>query len=170
MELETLFNSKMGVCVKDLDQKIVFQNDLCKGVCGKLDSVVCKKGCMSMYLKSETCAAANEGAQLFSSRVLEDGKAYDIIVLNDGSTITTLLYPLGAKHDKEMEFLEQHGLSKREAEIMQMLVRGATNSEVAEKLGISRATLKTHLNNIYKKLPSSTGEELKRQNATKKRV
>jgi DNA-binding NarL/FixJ family response regulator len=43
-------------------------------------------------------------------------------------------------------------LSKREAEILQMVAYGATTKEVAHDLGISPHTVKTHLERIFEKL------------------
>lgn len=43
-------------------------------------------------------------------------------------------------------------LSAREMELLQLLATGATNRELAEKLFISQATVKTHLVHIYSKL------------------
>jgi DNA-binding NarL/FixJ family response regulator len=44
------------------------------------------------------------------------------------------------------------GLTKRELEIVAVVLRGYTNEEVAEKLSISRETVKHHLTNIFDKL------------------
>jgi DNA-binding NarL/FixJ family response regulator len=43
-------------------------------------------------------------------------------------------------------------LSKREIEIVNHLVRGGTNAEIARSLGISEKTVKNHVNHIYAKL------------------
>lgn len=43
-------------------------------------------------------------------------------------------------------------LSKREMEILNMVAQGAGNGEIADKLFVSRNTVKTHLLNIYTKL------------------
>jgi LuxR family transcriptional regulator of csgAB operon len=43
-------------------------------------------------------------------------------------------------------------LSKREVEILNCISRGAMNTEIGEKLHISRHTVKSHLYNIYKKI------------------
>jgi len=46
-------------------------------------------------------------------------------------------------------------LSEREIEILNLVARGAMNTEIGEKLHISRHTVKSHLYNIYKKIKVS---------------
>jgi ATP/maltotriose-dependent transcriptional regulator MalT len=45
-----------------------------------------------------------------------------------------------------------YGLSAREVEILQLLVTGRSNSEIAEALFISRRTVTTHVSHLYAKL------------------
>jgi DNA-binding NarL/FixJ family response regulator len=47
---------------------------------------------------------------------------------------------------------EEPSLSAREIEILELVARGTTNREAAERLFISEATVKTHLIHIYAKL------------------
>jgi DNA-binding NarL/FixJ family response regulator len=51
---------------------------------------------------------------------------------------------------------EQTGLSMREIEILRLLGSGVANEEIAQKLFISLNTVKTHLNNIFKKIKVSS--------------
>jgi len=44
------------------------------------------------------------------------------------------------------------GVSKRELEVLQELVTGASNKEIGEKLFLSESTIKSHLSSIYAKL------------------
>jgi DNA-binding CsgD family transcriptional regulator len=44
-------------------------------------------------------------------------------------------------------------------EILQLIGKGLTNREAAEVLGLSRATVRTHLENIYQKLDVSNRVE-----------
>ena len=43
-------------------------------------------------------------------------------------------------------------LTTREKEILSLVARGSSNSEIAKKLFVREVTVKTHLNSIYKKL------------------
>jgi LuxR family transcriptional regulator of csgAB operon len=43
-------------------------------------------------------------------------------------------------------------LSRRETDLLAMIVEGNTNEEIADKLCISKHTVKTHLYNIFKKI------------------
>lgn len=43
-------------------------------------------------------------------------------------------------------------LSEREKEILQLIAKGVSNSEAARLLGVSKATIRTHLEHIYQKL------------------
>lgn len=47
---------------------------------------------------------------------------------------------------------EEKTLSSREIEILRLVARGTNNKEIAEKLWISEATVKSHLNRIFDKL------------------
>ena len=47
---------------------------------------------------------------------------------------------------------EQYGLTKREREILQLLVDGLTMAKIADQLGVSYHTIDTHIRNIYAKL------------------
>lgn len=51
-------------------------------------------------------------------------------------------------------------LTKREIEILENLSKGLKNQEIADKLFISRATVKKHIENIYLKLQLSSRVEL----------
>lgn len=45
----------------------------------------------------------------------------------------------------------EFGLSKREAQVLPLVLRGRTSSRIAEELGISKSTVDTHLRHIYSK-------------------
>lgn len=62
-----------------------------------------------------------------------------------------------------MELLqEQYSLTRREREILALLLEGRPEPELCTKLGIAAATLKKHIQHIYRKLGTSTRWELLR--------
>jgi len=60
----------------------------------------------------------------------------------------------GYKPDKKISFIpdSEDQLTKREIEILEQLAKGFRNQEIADKLFISRSTVKKHIENIYAKL------------------
>jgi NarL family two-component system response regulator LiaR len=50
-------------------------------------------------------------------------------------------------------------LTPRERDVLAILVEGLTNAEIADRLGVSRATIKAHVSNILSKLGVSNRGE-----------
>src|SRR5690349_2830928 len=48
--------------------------------------------------------------------------------------------------------LRQTGISKREYEVLELMARGYSNQEIADKLFVSLNTVKTHSSNLFVKL------------------
>ncbi|GAA1286687.1 response regulator transcription factor [Pseudonocardia aurantiaca] len=48
------------------------------------------------------------------------------------------------------------GLTAREAEVLMLIARGASNADIAESLVIAPATVKTHINNLFAKIGVQT--------------
>lgn len=59
-------------------------------------------------------------------------------------------------------YAEKNRLSKREREILALVLVGKTNREIAEELFLAEGTVKTHLHNIMKKCGQPNREELKK--------
>jgi DNA-binding NarL/FixJ family response regulator len=68
-----------------------------------------------------------------------------------GSRLTGRL-PAEESFGRNEAAIRSLGLSPRECEILEMLASGASNKEIARKLGISPNTVKTHAARIYEKL------------------
>ena len=58
------------------------------------------------------------------------------------------------------QFAQKHRLSPREIEVVELMNRGLGNREIAEKLFVSLATVKTHAHNIYEKTGTRSRYEL----------
>jgi DNA-binding NarL/FixJ family response regulator len=58
----------------------------------------------------------------------------------------------GSQPDQSLQSPKDYQLSDRETEILTEIVKGLSPVQIAEKLFISPNTVRTHVNNIYKKL------------------
>lgn len=57
-------------------------------------------------------------------------------------------------------YAAEHGLSPREREVLQLLVRGYDTTGLAEHLGISPHTVRDHLKNVFRKTSNRSRSEL----------
>ena len=57
----------------------------------------------------------------------------------------------------------EHGLTKREVEILRLAARGLSNGEIAKQLWVTEQTVKFHLANTYRKLGVSNRTGAARQ-------
>ncbi len=61
--------------------------------------------------------------------------------------------------EAEEDIVEMEPLTERETEILQSVVEGKGNKAIANRLGLSEGTIKSHLRNIYRKLRVQTRAE-----------
>ncbi len=150
MELKT----KLGICVKNQESTVTYQNDECIRLCGARMNDKCHESCMKNY-QLDAPLVLNQGMKLIKNCDTANGKA-DAVVIHDGETITTLLYGLEDKAKNiatTLEEIKKNDLTKSEITIVELILQGLSKKEMTKKLFVSEATIKTHLNNIYKKLP-----------------
>ena len=77
------------------------------------------------------------------------------------SAMLVLLQPVGTGPEARVDaFSENHGLSPREQEVVQLLVQGLTTVAMADGLGISPHTVRDHLKHLYRKTSTNSRSEL----------
>lgn len=65
------------------------------------------------------------------------------------------------KRDTERAHLQQHyAFTERELDVVEWLIAGASNKEIVRRIDMGMATLKTHLNHIYRKAEVQSRTEL----------
>lgn len=161
--MSALFNLEieddLGVCIKNLDGEVLQQNKACLDICGDCLGKVCTIACMELYAKDETRQWDKWGSRVYANSFAHDGY-YDITLLCSNVQMITLLQPLEKQYQKALAYYESLNLTKREIEILSYVIKGASNLEICKCISISKSTIKTHLNNIYKKV-NEKGIELK---------
>lgn len=144
---KALNSVNIGVCIKDTKKRVLFQNDVSKQLCDDKAGQVCNLNCTEMDKELKgICHTSMKNQLKFKDKFV------NAVFHKDGNQVTTFMFP-----SNQIEVIFQkpeiQALSKREQEVVRMILMGLSNNEIAEKLFISRLTVKTHINNIYKKIP-----------------
>ena len=115
-----------------------------------------------LFTVDESRAAISDAIQAgVSGYLLKDSSAEELVnaarLAMEGKAV---IHPkLTRAFIEEVQMADRHAqeapLSKRETEILQRVAYGATTKSVAEELGISPHTVKTHLERIFEKLGAS---------------
>jgi DNA-binding CsgD family transcriptional regulator len=147
-----------AICLKDARGVVIRQNRPCVSLCGDRTAcpVPCKDRCMRLYRKD--ARPAQDGMRLYSGESFGGRDTYDVMILKDKTSIVSVLYPRTESLKKDMAELKKIGLSRRELEVAQLLMRSKSRREISRALFISASTMKTHLNNIYKKLEEKNSD------------
>lgn len=156
---QTFEGESLGVCIKNPDGKVLQQNKMCRKICGDCIGEVCKVACMELYAKDRSQQWQNWGSRIYNNSFVQNA-FYDITLLCSDEHLITFLQPLKDKYKAALNYYKNLDFTKRETQIITFMIQGASNSEICNKLSVSKATLKTHLNNIYKKV-NNKGVELK---------
>ncbi|MBK8993209.1 MAG: helix-turn-helix transcriptional regulator [Gammaproteobacteria bacterium] len=149
-----LETGRIGVCVKDRDRRVLTQNASCREICGDRQGEICEDGCMRLHEADAGRQWQDRGCSAYRNSAMHGG-SYDVALVCSAERIITFLQPLEDVYASAIAHYADKGLTRREHEIVGLLIRGRSNAELCAGLGITRATLRTHLNRIYAKLRDS---------------
>lgn len=158
--------SKNGCCLRSLaDGRVLERNKASYALCG--DDAACEGSevCRGLYKSYVECLPVNSGVSVHKNVEFNANRSVDIVFMAENEGVHTLVIERASIEESESvkkSFLESYGLTKSEIKIMLEVFSGKRNQDIANLLFISKATLKTHLNNIYKKLPESLRPNQKR--------
>jgi len=146
----------IGVCVKDAQRKVLMQNGLCAGICGDRRGQTCEEGCMALHADDGPWQWERWGSRVYGGSRIHD-RLCDVTLLCSDDHLITLLQPLDERLAKALDYYRAQGLTPREMEVISLTIEGVSNRDICRRLSISRATLRSHLNNIYGKLRDQGG-------------
>lgn len=153
----------LGIIVLDGKFSILYSNDTAKNFC--LDMARDKMGhdYVQEVVNLVTSKLLSQGASPYlSTRIFNYSfKMMPLVVPATSNTVITIytLYITYSPPAEKISFAEAtqlFALTAREVEIVELLIHGFSNQEIAEKLCISIHTTKTHVRNIFKKVNVSS--------------
>ena len=148
---KSLEGGNIAVCVKDSSKKVLTQNEYCHTACGDRVGEICDVGCMELYTNDCDQQWKDWGSHIYKNSKVH-GNFYDVTLLCTAQRIITFLQPLKEKYETALACYKEKGLTKREIEVIFLTIQGVSNANICQRLSISKATLRTHLNNVYTKL------------------
>ncbi len=146
-------SERIMICEKDLSGRVVHQNTACAGICSHRQGEVCKDGCMAHFAALMKTSAAVKNTLLLPTREINDAY-YDVVFFRGDDRLTTVMHRVKGAFSEKLPTLDEFRLTDREYEIAKLMLRGHSNQEICKLLFISRPTLKTHVNRIYRKCGS----------------
>jgi len=154
--LNSIEQAGMAVCIKDVNKTVLKQNNKCINLCGQLENKVCNDHCMAIYNADNNQQWNKWGNRSYPNSYLHDDY-FDVTLLCSEQHVTTILQPLKQKHTDAIAYYSTMGLSKREMQVISKAIADLSNEEICNQLSISKPTLRSHLNNIYRKVAESGG-------------
>ncbi len=149
--MQSLEQGDMMVCIKDINKLVLRQNHSCKNLCGNKEGESCFDGCMAIYDSDKEQQWNSWGNRTYSNCTVNDGY-FDVTLLCSDDHLVTILQPLEKKQALAIEYYQNIGLSKRELQVISLVVNGLSNNDICQQLFITNATLRTHLNRVYSKV------------------
>jgi len=157
---EYYINSDVGIAIFEYDQqKVIRSNTLFEQVAGGGDGTNLKKIVTSGALqKARKTQLATFEEMAFRGNGM--GQSYILSYIPVlGESKTMILLSRKNKVGQPLKELSS-SLSEREREIVDMVIRGSKNAQIAKSLGIAEGTVKKTLHNVYGKLQVDSRVEL----------
>jgi DNA-binding CsgD family transcriptional regulator len=112
---------------------------------------------LERWIKQRSLARRNKGPAFRSSTAIErNGEQLVVRLVTDREEGIQLVRLEKQRPALSARSLERLGLSRRETEVLFCVAQGKTNTEAGGILGLSRFTVRKHLENIYQKLGVQT--------------
>lgn len=149
--IKTIINDSIGFCQRSKSGEVVFQNSICQQLCGNWLGRSCNVGCQRNQASPEI--EDEYGFTVLKDIHQEESTLVDAVKLVKIEQDFTFLFDKSELYLKLMNQLLVFNPSKMEIEVYSLVLRGYSNFEIADKLCISKNTVRSHINSLRKKIP-----------------
>ena len=159
IEGSNISGTKKGMCILDSEMSIVGGNIV--GI--EMLKTATIFGSSILYHVKELCLdSLSEGKTYYSSihKTQHGNMQIDIYIKNNNKKEAQFVIVMEFLNEEQMTADYKFKFSKREAEIIDGLIQGKNNLQLAKTLNLSENTIKTHIKSIYKKTGVSNRTEL----------
>ena len=113
--------------------------------------------------REDVAAASLMGADSFLHKAVDCSRIRETVNMIRAGERVWLLRPAAEEsHTRLTALIEEADLTPKEGEVLSLLLRRQTNSEIAEQLSLSCNTVKTHVGSILRKLALGSRQEILR--------
>ncbi len=144
---------KPGVLVYDGEKNLLYRNDRAEAILGRTDL----RWCLDHPDDPSPVVQTERG--VYCCRILPVS-SFAPLSLKDKKNARVIILESYRKMPLVSSGLGKFSLSPRQAEIVLEVVRGRSNKEIAEKLGIALQTVKDHMYDIFRHLGVRSRTEL----------
>ena len=97
---------------------------------------------------------------LMSNELASNNELIECVIVKNEKHIIAIQVHANQQVVSLLQQLERSELTPAELAVVKLKLCGRSHVEISKQLFISRATVKTHLNNIYAKIPAGLKEEI----------
>ncbi|MEM6462259.1 MAG: LuxR C-terminal-related transcriptional regulator [Pseudomonadota bacterium] len=153
-----------GVVLCDAEARILQMNTMARDLFGEQDGIVWQAGRLSAYdrgarlaLSTQIADAAERRGEAGRSTLLAPRSGALPIIITIGSYVPGIAVVFAEDPERDVapdldRLQTAGGLSRAQARVARLAVSGATNAIIAERIGVSENTVKTHLLRVFGKL------------------
>jgi len=149
---QVLADEEIGMCHLSKDGDVLTQNEVCHHICNFNVGDKCGGNCLIYFKQLSPSRQMREGFHSFEGKDI-DGHPVDLMIMKSKNSLISCFKPLVGAEESDRTFVAPESLTAREIEIFKMRTQQRISvTEIAKLLNVSRATIRTHINNINKKL------------------
>jgi DNA-binding NarL/FixJ family response regulator len=144
--MDSFFDTQeVGLCIQDNSNIVISQNQVSKDLCEDKVGKLCQ-GCEPKKSSIQTGITTQKNISM--SQI-----PCDIATIQNPDSKLTIIKPITQWSAQLHQQIEDANMTSQEKNIIKLVLEKKTNKEIQDTIGISKSTLKTHINHIYLKLP-----------------